>query len=240
MSPDRSSPSLSSPTLPPKPPSVSASSSLSSATARPSSPTKWISSNGELLNREFVIPGEARFLPLPVTLHRRGPPMTPSGYFLTHLWLVPLFPLITAALMLFIGRLLPKAAVSFLCVGSVFLSFLHATGAVLELRAAPPGNRVFQLILFEWITPGIMPTSLGLTSFVADWGYLLDPLSSVMVLVVTGVGFLIHVYSVGYMSHEGGYYRFFGYLNLFMFSMLTLVLANNLLLLFVGWEGVGL
>jgi len=85
--------------------------------------------------------------------------MTPSGYFLTHLWLVPLFPLITAALMLIIGRRLPKAAVSFLCVGSVFLSFLHATGAVLGLRAAPPGNRVFQLILFEWITPGVMPSS---------------------------------------------------------------------------------
>src|SRR6516164_942058 len=268
MSPDRSSPSSSSPTLPPKPPSVSASSSLSSATARPSSPTKWISSNGEILNREFVIPGEARVLlflvpgnrgvipsahfargihppsstshQLPVTRHRRGSPMTPSGYFLTHLWVVPLFPLITGALMLFIGRLLPKAAVSFLCVGSVLLSFLQATGAVLELRAAPPGNRVFQLILFEWITPGIMPTSLGLTSFVADWGYLLDPLSSVMVLVVTGVGFLIHVYSIGYMGHEGGYYRFFGYMNLFMFSMLTLVLANNMLLMFVGWEGVGL
>ena len=69
---------------------------------------------------------------------------------------------------------------------------------------------------------------------------LLDPLSAVMLFVVTGVGFLIHVYSTGYMAHEGGYYRFFGYLNLFMFSMLTLVLGNNLLLLFVGWEGVGL
>ena len=69
---------------------------------------------------------------------------------------------------------------------------------------------------------------------------LLDPLSAVMLCVVTGVGFLIHVYSTGYMGHEGGYYRFFGYLNLFMFSMLTLVLGNNLLLLFVGWEGVGL
>src|SRR5437868_8324951 len=61
-----------------------------------------------------------------------------------------------------------------------------------------------------------------------------------MVLVVTGVGFLIHIYSIGYMGHEGGYYRFFGYMNLFMFSMLTLVLANNMLLMFVGWEGVGL
>src|SRR5260370_37498204 len=76
--------------------------------------------------------------------------------------------------------------------------------------------------------------------FVADWGYLLDPLACVMVLVVTGVGLLIHFYSIGYMGHEGGYYRFFGYMNLFMFSMLTLVLANNMLLMFVGWEGVGL
>jgi NADH-quinone oxidoreductase subunit L len=166
--------------------------------------------------------------------------MTPSGYFLSHLWLIPLFPLITAALMLFIGRHIAKSAVSFLCVGSVFLSFIHATGAVMQLLAAQPDQRFHQIILFEWVTPGAMPANGGLINFVADWGYLLDPLSCVMVLVVTGVGFLIHVYSIGYMSHEGGYYRFFGYLNLFMFSMLTLVLANNLLLLFVGWEGVGL
>src|SRR3974390_1521566 len=166
--------------------------------------------------------------------------MTNPGYFLSHLWLIPLFPLVTAALMLFVGRLLPKIAVSVLCVGSVLLSFVHAAGAVLQLMAVAPEHRFFQLILFQWITPGAMPANGGLTNFVADWGYLLDSLSCVMVLVVTGVGFLIHVYSIGYMSHEGGYYRFFGYLNLFMFSMLTLVLANNLLLLFVGWEGVGL
>jgi len=166
--------------------------------------------------------------------------MTAPGYFLSHLWLVPLFPLITAALMLFIGRLLPKAAVSFFCVGSVLLSFIHALGAVLELTARAPEQRVFQQVLFEWITPGVMPAAGSIIPFVADWGYLLDPLSCVMVLVVTGVGFLIHVYSIGYMGHEGGYYRFFGYMNLFMYAMLTLVLANNLLLLFVGWEGVGL
>ena len=166
--------------------------------------------------------------------------MTPSGYFLDNLWLIPLFPLVTAALMLLIGRTLPKSAVSFFCVGSVFLSFVHAAGAVYQLLAVAPENRVYQQILFEWITPGAMPGPGGLFNFVADWGYLLDPLSCVMVLVVTGVGFLIHVYSIGYMGHEGGYYRFFGYMNLFMFSMLTLVLANNLLLLFVGWEGVGL
>jgi NADH-quinone oxidoreductase subunit L len=166
--------------------------------------------------------------------------MNSPGYFLTHLWLIPLFPLASAAIMFFFGRRLSKEAVNLFCVGSVFLSFLYALGAVLRLFAVPASQRVYQQILFQWITPGAMPTSTGLVNFVADWGYLLDPLSSVMIIVVTFVGLLIHIYSIGYMAHEGGYYRFFGYLNLFMFSMLTLVLANNLLLLFVGWEGVGL
>src|SRR3989454_9600537 len=167
--------------------------------------------------------------------------MTPTGYFLDHLWMIPLFPLATAALMLFFGKRLPNNAVSVLCVGSVGLSFIHAAGAVIQLLAADPEHRVAQQIMFEWLTPGPMQTTGGhAIRFVADWGFLLDPLSCVMVLVVTGVGFLIHVYSVGYMGHEGGYYRFFGYMNLFMFAMLTLVLANNMLLMFVGWEGVGL
>jgi NADH-quinone oxidoreductase subunit L len=167
--------------------------------------------------------------------------MTPTGYFLEHLWLIPLFPLVTAGLMLLIGRRLPNIGVSVLCVGSVGLSFVYAIGAVSQLLAAEPEHRVVQQILFQWLTPGPMQMSGGqLVTFVADWGYLLDPLSCVMVLVVTGVGFLIHVYSIGYMGHEGGYYRFFGYMNLFMFSMLTLVLANNMVLMFVGWEGVGL
>jgi NADH-quinone oxidoreductase subunit L len=167
--------------------------------------------------------------------------MTPTGYFLDHLWMIPLFPLVSAALMLFVGKRLPKAGVNVLCVGSVGLSFLYALGAVLQLLAADPEHRVAQQIMFEWLTPGPMQITGGhLVRFVADWGLLLDPLSCVMVLVVTGVGFLIHVYSAGYMAHEGGYYRFFGYMNLFMFAMLTLVLANNLLLMFVGWEGVGL
>ncbi len=167
--------------------------------------------------------------------------MTPTGYFLDHLWLIPLFPLATAALMLFFGRRLPNAGVSVLCVGSVGLSFLYSVGAVFQLLAAEPEHRVFQKVLFAWLTPGPMQMTGGhAVRFVADWGFLLDPLSCVMVLVVTGVGFLIHVYSVGYMGHEGGYYRFFGYMNLFMFAMLTLVLANNMLLMFVGWEGVGL
>jgi NADH-quinone oxidoreductase subunit L len=167
--------------------------------------------------------------------------MTPTGYFLDHLWMIPLFPLATAALMLFVGKRLPNIGVSVLCVGSVGLSFIYALVAVVQLLAADPEHRVAQQVLFEWLTPGPLQMSGGhLIQFVADWGFLLDPLSCVMVLVVTGVGFLIHVYSVGYMAHEGGYYRFFGYMNLFMFAMLTLVLANNMLLMFVGWEGVGL
>src|SRR6266487_4181555 len=167
--------------------------------------------------------------------------MTPTGYFLAHLWMIPLFPLATAALMLFFGKRLPNAAVSAFCVGSVGLSFVFALGAVFQLLAVAPEHRVAQQIMFEWLTPGPMQMTGGHTiRFVADWGFLLDPLSCVMVLVVTGVRFLIHVYSVGYMAHEGGYYRFFGYMNLFMFAMLTLVLANNMLLMFVGWEGVGL
>ena len=97
------------------------------------------------------------------------------------------------------------------------------------------------MILFDWVPAGAIHTTAGgLMRFDVPWGLMLDPLNSVMVLVVTGVGLLIHIYSVGYMGHEGGYYRFFGYLNLFMFSMLMLVLANNMLLMFVGWEGVGL
>ena len=163
-----------------------------------------------------------------------------GGYFLEHIGWIPLFPLAGAALMLLAGRRLPKAAVSAACVGSVLVSFIFSAGAVLQLAARPAEERVFQKILFEWIPAIPYHGAAGLLSFSADWGMLLDPLSSVMILVVTGVGFLIHVYSIGYMGHEGGYYRFFGYMNLFMFSMLTLVLGNNLLLMFVGWEGVGL
>ncbi len=86
-----------------------------------------------------------------------------------------------------------------------------------------------------------LPTPwIATSTFRADFAFLLDPLTLVMLLVVTGVGFLIHIYSVGYMAHEEGYWRYFAYLNLFMFFMLTLVLAENFLLMFVGWEGVGL
>jgi NADH-quinone oxidoreductase subunit L len=164
-----------------------------------------------------------------------------TGYFLHHIWLISLFPLVGAGLMLLIGRRLSNRGVSMICVGSVFLSFLFSLGAVWQLSHLPGEYRHFEKVLFDWVPAGVMRTSSGLlTNFLAEWGLLLDPLSAVMILVVTGVGFLIHFYSIGYMTHERGYYRFFGYMNLFMFSMLTLVLANNMLLMFVGWEGVGL
>ncbi len=167
--------------------------------------------------------------------------MMPTEYFLAHIWLIPLFPLAGAALMLFIGKRLPNAGVNVVCVGSVFLSMCYAFGAIWQLIARPASERLVAYNLFDWVPAGAMHTNAGaFMRFNVPWGMLMDPLTAVMLLVVTGVGFLIHVYSTGYMAHEGGYYRFFGYLNLFMFSMLTLITANNLLLLFVGWEGVGL
>src|SRR5271170_4975538 len=166
--------------------------------------------------------------------------MNPQPFFLGHVWLIPLFPLLTAALMLFIGRRLNNSTINALCCGSVFVSFIFSAGAFLQLIALPSEERLFTNVLFEWI-PAVPYHMLNgaLANFTADFGFQIDPLSCVMILIVTGVGFLIHVYSTGYMAHEGGYYRFFGYLNLFMFSMLILVLANNLVMLFVGWEGVG-
>jgi NADH-quinone oxidoreductase subunit L len=165
----------------------------------------------------------------------------PSEYFLAHIWLIPLFPLVGAALMLFIGRRLSNRAVNAICVGSVALAMTYGFGAVIQLIMRPAAQRVVEIVLFNWVPAGAMHMTSGtLVNFNAQWGMLLDPLSAVMLCVVTGVGFLIHIYSMGYMGHESGYYRFFGYLNLFMFSMLILILGNNLLLLFVGWEGVGL
>ena len=168
-------------------------------------------------------------------------------YFLDHIWLIPLFPVIGAACMFFFGRKLQKSAVSGLCVGMVVLAFAWACLAVWQYNgyaAANPG-KPFEKIMFTWLGTGDGTLSYvihggGTAAFRADAGFLLDPLSAIWLLFVTGVGMLIHIYSIGYMGHEGGYYRFFGYLNLFMFSMLTLILANNYALMFVGWEGVGL
>ncbi len=173
--------------------------------------------------------------------------------FLDLIWLIPLFPLAGAAIMLLIGRKLDpqhvggehhhappsKFVISLLCPGTVLVSFLLSLAATIQLAGLP--EKVHQVIQFTWLAGMPFRMASGAQSvFQADWGFLLDPLSAVMILVVTGIGFLIHVYSVGYMAHDGGYYRFFGYLNLFVFFMLMLVLANNYALMFVGWEGVGL
>jgi NADH-quinone oxidoreductase subunit L len=132
-----------------------------------------------------------------------------------------------------------KFLIKLICPGMVLLSFIFSAGAVWQL--SQQAHRVHEIVQFTWIAGLPFHTASGaLSTFTIDWGFLLDPLSSVMILVVTGIGFLIHVYATGYMDHDNGFYRFFGYLNLFVFFMLMLVLANNYVLLFVGWEGVGL
>src|SRR5436305_5129771 len=168
-------------------------------------------------------------------------------FFLDHIWLIPLLPAFGAAIMFFFGRKLSKQAVDAVCVGVVVLAFLFACGAVSQYTRWShdyPG-RPFEKILYTWLGSDTGHLNFLMhdgtpASFRVDAGFLFDPLSAIWLLFVTGVGTLIHIYSSGYMAHEGGYYRFFGYLNLFMFSMLTLILGNNYVLMFVGWEGVGL
>jgi NADH-quinone oxidoreductase subunit L len=151
-----------------------------------------------------------------------------------YLWLIPTLPLAGAAINGFLGRRSSKKAVTTVALTFPGLAFVLALKIALGFSSAA-GPYVFDLA--HWIRSG----SLGLPNyFSADFAFYLDQLSLVMLLVVTGVGFLIHIYSVGYMSDDPSYYRFFSYLNLFMFFMLTLVLANNYLMMFVGWEGVGL
>ena len=161
--------------------------------------------------------------------------------FLKLIWVIPLFPAAGATINGLLGKRLPKRLIDIVACSLVGIAFIFALGAVNQLVHLPEHQRHFEVELFTWIPAGMGELrSGGLAPFLIQWGFQLDPLSAVMVLVVTGIGFLIHIYSTGYMAHEGGYYRFFAYLNLFMFSMLTLVLANNFVLMFVGWEGVGL
>jgi len=151
---------------------------------------------------------------------------------LDHLWIIPLLPLLGAAINGLFGLKWPNKIVNTVALGSTGLSFVCAVEAVREfITFVAPTGQVFRKEFFDWIVAG---------NFRAGFDLQMDQLTVVMVLVVTGVGFLIHIYSTGYMAHEGGYYRFFSYLNLFMFFMLVLVLAANYVLLFVGWEGVGL
>ena len=158
---------------------------------------------------------------------------------LERIWLIPLLPAIGALIQLLFGRKLKNSAVSLISVGLPGISFVWAAGCFFELLGQPA--HTFIKNLYTWLPAGAFHLANGsLANLSINVGFQLDPLSAVMLLVVTGVGFLIHIYSIGYMGHEGGYYRFFGYLNLFMFSMLVLILSDNYLMMFVGWEGVGL
>jgi NADH-quinone oxidoreductase subunit L len=160
-------------------------------------------------------------------------------YFLEHIWWIPFLPALGAAFQFFFGRKVPKRVVSLVSVGLPGVALAWALGCFAALLQQP--EHTFSKVLYTWLPAGAFHLSNGTVGNLnVHVGFLLDPLSAVMLLVVTGVGFLIHVYSIGYMAHEGGYYRFFGYMNLFMFSMLVLILADNYLMMFVGWEGVGL
>jgi len=145
-----------------------------------------------------------------------------------YLWLIPVVPLAGAAINGVFGRRSSKKAITTIALAFCGTAFLLALKIALGFSSAAAP---YYLDLAPWIRAG---------NFQADFSFYLDQLSLVMLLVVTGVGFLIHIYSVGYMWDDDGYYRFMSYLNLFMFFMLTLVLAKNYLLMFIGWEGVGL
>ena len=144
-------------------------------------------------------------------------------------WLIPILPLLGSVFNGTLGKRAGKRAVTFFALGTVLGSLVLAFSAFFAMKALPDHRLV--LNFGEWMATGSLSVPFGLV---------IDPLSGTMMLVVTGIGFLIHVYSVGYMHDDEGYGRFFSYMNLFVFFMLTLVLGSSLPLMFVGWEGVGL
>jgi len=145
-----------------------------------------------------------------------------------HLWLIPAFPLAGFLVNGLTGRRAPRGVVNAVAIGSVVLSFVWVLKTLVALGALETAHVERY---FTWFASGGLNIGFDLA---------VDRLTAVMLLVVTGVGLIIHVYSIGYMAHEGGYYRFFAFLNLFMFFMLLLVMGANFLVMFVGWEGVGL
>jgi len=150
---------------------------------------------------------------------------------LEHLWIIPLLPLLGAAANGIFGVRWPRRAINAVALGSTGLSFLATLELVREFANLGPAQIPWVQSYFTWIEAGRLR---------ADFALQVDQLTLIVLLVVTGVGWLIHLYSTGYMADDAGYRRFFSYLNLFMFFMLTLVLAANYVVLFVGWEGVGL
>jgi NADH-quinone oxidoreductase subunit L len=161
------------------------------------------------------------------------------------LWLIPLLPFLGAFLNgVVLKDRASKSVVTGVAVGSVGLTTVLALFYVIPsyLRSAEyAAGHGFEQLLWVWVPAGVLKLTGGaFAEFTIDFAFLLDPLSAVMLFVVTFVGFWIHVYSIGYMGHEDGYQRYFTYLNLFMGAMLLLVLGNNFLVMFIGWEGVGL
>lgn len=150
---------------------------------------------------------------------------------LDYVWLIPLFPLIGVVINGFFGTKLSEKAIGIIGSSAIGLSFLVSLSLFPGLLDLPEHHRIFEYELFTWIAAG---------AFAVKVGFQVDPLSMIMLLVVTGVSTIIHVYSIGYMHGDRGIARYFTYLNLFVFSMLLLIMANNFLLMFVGWEGVGL
>jgi NADH-quinone oxidoreductase subunit L len=159
------------------------------------------------------------------------------------IWLIPLLPGVGAALNGVFGiRFFGKRASGLLACTTMAAAFVVSLVAFIDLLGRPAAARAHDVTLFTWIPAIPLQTISGIRLFQVPWSFRLDPLSAMMILVVTGIGLLIHVYSIGYMADEprGSYARYFSYLNLFCFFMLTLVLGSNLLVMFVGWEGVGL
>ena len=146
---------------------------------------------------------------------------------MTLLRFIPLFPLAGALLNVFVGRWLGRRGAGLLACAAVGLSFVVSFAIFSLLRA----TEVLREPLFTWIEVAPLKIEIAFQA---------DALTAVMLLIITGIGLLIHVYSLGYMGHDEGLVRYFAYLNLFIFFMTLLVLADNLVLLFVGWEGVGL
>ena len=145
--------------------------------------------------------------------------------------LIPALPLAGFLLVALNVKRLSHGVASFIACGSVLLSFIAAVTIFSQLLGFPEGSRLITVHLFSWIKAGNFDASMAL---------LIDPLTSIFLLIITGVGFLIHVYSIGYMHDDAGFNRFFSYLNLFVFFMLLLVMGSNYLVMFIGWEGVGL
>ncbi len=148
-----------------------------------------------------------------------------------YIWIIPVFPLLGVFVNASLGRWWKGNAAGWLASSVIGLPFAASLILFYQFLSSPVESRMLEKTFFTWIAAG---------SFSAEIGMQIDALSMVMILIVTGVSFVIHIYAIGYMHNDPGFVRFFIYLNLFVFAMLILVMANNFLMMFIGWEGVGL